>query len=143
MPDLDTLKSLLVRVREAAGSDNRLGNDLKELARGPVIEGAQFSGVLFWSHGCPTSSIDAALELVERTLPGWTYTLTRYAGMNGSRSECSICGPIPPGTEYVMGQEAATLPLAALQAMLTALIAQAERTDKAMSDLAASDADLI
>lgn len=65
----DELVALKKRVDEATGFDGGLGDDIWELVRDPA------SGSLFRTSGNPITSIDTALALVERILPGWHWSL--------------------------------------------------------------------
>ena len=64
-----------------------------------------------------TSSIDAALALVERMLPGWDWALQKTG-------KVSTCWLNPPGTHLGRTIHAATAPIAILKALVAALIAQ-------------------
>lgn len=85
MTKLDKLRDIAKRLKEAAGPDREL--DLKLCMYGHSIlhqgeadaylmlpVGSKHSPRLYPKHF--TLSIDAALVLVERTLPGWRWTVT-------------------------------------------------------------------
>ena len=106
-----TISSLLSRVRAASGPDRELDADIWQ--------------ALCWKHhwreiakGTPfTGSIDAAVALVERVLPGCSLTILRdWGGLNRCRIWTDDITPAPP---YV--GTASSLPLAILAALLSAL----------------------
>jgi hypothetical protein len=126
------LQSLLERVK-AAGEyrDRELDADIAE-ALGFKIEWKQQNytmdmyPVITWPPGrepCPefSRSIDAAVALVERVLPGMDGAIAWSRDMR----TCEFARPHP--LDNIVA-EAKTLPLAILAALLTALIAKQERT---------------
>ncbi len=92
-------------------------------ADGSRIEPGNASDMLVHEY---TGSIDAALALVERMLPGWDY------GMDRDQGEF-IVTLTAAGASMAKGHqaEAATLPLAILTALLNALIARTPATGAA------------
>lgn len=68
-----------------------------------------------------TASIDAALSLVEKKLPGWTYTVDASAPESGIDFDL-----FPPGRADKCSVTAKSLPLAILIALLRALQEKAE-----------------
>lgn len=82
-------------------------------------------GVRMWDFGSSeiTASIDAAIALVERKLPGWAWKVIREEGYNG----CVIRNA--PKLEIVapsVSCHGPTLPLAIISALLRALLAKGE-----------------
>jgi hypothetical protein len=73
-----------------------------------------------------TSSIDAAVALVERVLPGFGYMIRRHETTFGTRACCSLLAPSTGEHGDTWDVWAATTPLAILDALLTALLAQAQ-----------------
>lgn len=72
----------------------------------------------FW-----TTSIDAALALVERVLPGWKWSLTTLTTSIGgfSQPEAFVCPPdLPGGAEITAVASAPTPPLALVIALVRA-----------------------
>lgn len=127
------LSALLEKVKAAKGADEALDLDIARACAPNVIcmrhnnEANTNEPFTYWKY---TGSIDAALALVERCLPGWHGALTWMPawGENDALHCCEI-GPMawtgdePP--DNVIGQ-AATPALAILAALLTALIAKQE-----------------
>jgi hypothetical protein len=147
MTDLPTLTSLLERVEKAEGPDRELDNDIfRALALTDEWSGKRVSkwfidaGTGWWS--CHTddgwlhqevqlsprysSSLDAALALVEEKLPGCNGLL-----MFGEphRNPIMRLAPLYPDGRHPVEAGGATLPLAVLSALLRALIAQKETAD--------------
>lgn len=121
MTDRKTLEALLKRVEEAGGGSRDLDRDIWQ-AFDAAAAGAphgEMPGTFY------TSSIDAALALVERVLPGWTYALdnagrTFHCELNSNTGRFLLQGDIERHAS------APAAPLAILIAMLHALIAQTE-----------------
>lgn len=115
MPDLtDRLKELLARVEGASGPDREISRDLHWLFIGPMTDG--------WPPPY-TYSIDAALALVERVLPGWGFKCEAGLGYGISVT----IGHVGPNKLYDRPEgwgEGSTLPLAILAALLNAKISQ-------------------
>lgn len=113
--DLATLRALKERCEAAAGSDRELDHDL-------IVHFAGSGNLMAMLRHYPlTSSIDAALALVERVLPGAGYDLDYVPGGD------PLCG-CRIFQDDVLGNasgEGATLPLAALSALFDALISRA------------------
>lgn len=131
-----SLSDLLARVEAATGPDRELDDSLA-LASGwhpPGVDPRLFSNPdthRLYAHHAPafTASLDAALALCERVLPGWRWTLDSESNREG----------VPrgkPGASVYIDQydpdapfhsaEAPTPALALLAAMLKALDAQAK-----------------
>ncbi len=140
--DITTLQSLRDRVANAPGPDRHADTLIAHGIDGWTIK--KIGGKPHFSHpeevpvardGKPsnypsyTSSIDAALALVERVLPGWEdftgFNPDHY--FNGKRG-CAYCVLSLDDKKYSV--VAHTRPLAIILATLDALIAQAkEKTD--------------
>lgn len=123
--DKDGLASLLERVREAKGPDRQLAMDFAAFVLNgewrPYAEGKRNK----WLYGTTGKvicygpeeserwfvSIDASLTLVERLLPGWTYTI--------NHRHCEL--QHPKLREKDARGFGATPPLAILAALLSAL----------------------
>lgn len=106
------IAGLLDRVRAATGPGRDIDWDLDEAMTGEVPD----------FHGCLryTASVDAALALMERKLPGTLISLTQML----SGWQASIIEPDPEALGMVMNDHFAdgtTAPLAILAALLTAL----------------------
>ena len=142
---LPTLRSLLQRVEAATGADKQLDAEIVAtvLSKEPVtIRQSPFNGAWcayvagdngkerLWPEPSPfremtvgvTASVDAALALVEKALPGWLPDRLRW-GNDDVAFEI-----IGPEVENVEGY-GRTASLAILAAALTALIAQAEKAE--------------
>ena len=148
MTDITTLESLRQRVREASGPDRQIDiaifkwqypeyeNFIK--GRGGLIHpndgcDARVLSDVRWSPY--TASIDAALGLVEKVLPGW-----RFRNMHTPDKDAHHLNPerwyvvqLCPSL-YMSGVTAkalskTNLPLAILDALLTALIEQERDND--------------
>lgn len=133
------LKALLERVKTATGPDHDLDADLW-LA---VVPGASRKNLLAdWPEEAPlweyhdaernvmfraglvpslTASIDAALSLVERVMPGWHFNLTNFPW-----PVADMITPTADDKEWAkhFSAKGATLALAILSALLTALVAK-------------------
>jgi hypothetical protein len=107
------LVPLLERVKAATGPDRALECDLVEAFISASEAGAHFNFDLAAYRY--TASIDAALALVERVLPGWQVNVSAF----GNVAEASLGGRgvYPP-------IQAPTPPLAILVALLTAIISK-------------------
>lgn len=132
----ETLNALLERIEKAEGPDRELDGELCRILLGWTYEKMKGDRVPYWrtprnaglyymreSGPLPlTSSLDAALTLVERELPGWNPIIGRHrdAGDRGDRWRGTL---IPPdarlGTFALWG---ATPALALLAALLRAKI---------------------
>jgi hypothetical protein len=108
--DRDALIALRERVREAEGADRQLDKDVYILAlRAAGVTTPPFA---YWGMISQyTASIDAALALVERVLPGCGYSLEKDEGRFLASLEVSRCM-----------EEGKSHPLAILDALLSALI---------------------
>lgn len=77
-----------------------------------------------------TASIDAALALVEKTLPGWCYAIQSVVLGKDTLNHIPWCGLASGYWSGVFDEHegrGATLPLAILAALLTALIAEQQQ----------------
>jgi len=130
---MSDLAELLERVKAATGPDEALGEDIWVA----VVPGATRRNIMaewpgerpIWEFSDPerntiarftpriTMSIDAALALTERVLPGWTW-------MMENSTEKSFVLWKPKAIRATVNEFAVTLPLAILAALLSALIAQ-------------------
>lgn len=154
MTGSEQVRALLKRVEEATGPDSALDDALLELIRSPSLSLKQIteagergetvlSGVIWWNHGSPTASVDSALALVERVLPGWSYMLdTRpvkaadYPEWRGN-VRVRLYGPGLVAASFEVSAMAghhseafgATPPLAVLCALLRAKLAQSETAE--------------
>jgi hypothetical protein len=161
-PDVNSsLKELLERVEKAEGADREIDgavyvalecipNDGRKGANGMTFN-RQFAphlrneGGKLWPttiHDAPyyTASLDAALALCERVLPGWEWQVI-YAPKHCDGAGCSyagVCDEIgdPMHSVALAGKRPA---LALLSAMLRALISEGgiSRSAPSLSDLAA------
>jgi hypothetical protein len=126
----DVLRSLRERVEGASGGDRELDADMssalldsqvkrkRELLPSYVHHFGDGEWVLIPAY---TASLDAALGLVERCLPGWEWILGRHNTKAGERSGTRFRGTlIQPGGELTAcwGHTPA---LALLSALLSAL----------------------
>jgi hypothetical protein len=131
MTDLPTLKSLLERVEKATGPDSALDVaiactllDARQHKAWNAANGLRPRGApplpddVFWMrHARPyTSSLDAALALVEEKLPGWDWSLHFDNGE-------ALAGIQPPSEDGCNFSDCsgATPALALLHALLRAL----------------------
>lgn len=137
---LTTLRDLCARVEMAEGADNRLNGDLalafgfieaKTYRRGQGLYADRFyeraRGIMpIYEAPAYTSSIDAAVGLVERLLPGQQWTLGR--DLQHGHWVASLNALDEAGAPYSLSCWIAnTSPLALLYALLTALISQEEQ----------------
>jgi len=116
MTDRQTLSDLLEKVRACEGADREVDRLIVEAF------GTKPSGIPVCANilgiGAFTSSVDAALALVERVLPGWWWAVGQYSGgaasanvsRDGKRHGPDVMAPTPA--------------LALLAALLTALLAE-------------------
>lgn len=146
---MSDLKALLERVKAATGPDRTIDRDLSVLPGGPNFvkerdghiayfrhsdtdergrtmafasgpTGSDFDGLNESAWPFYTASIDAALALVERMLPGWPWV----ASSLGEEDCPSAAVTTPDGDFDDFTCSAATPPLALLAALLSALIAR-------------------
>lgn len=119
----EALKALAERVEGATGPSSDLDHDIHAwmvAAVGTPMERDSYWGPL--SRRPPySSSIDGALGLVERVLPGWSKDI--YIADNGSAVK--LASPLPRSVEH-WGTSRTTAPLAILAALLRALLAKGE-----------------
>ncbi len=136
------LEGLLDRVRAAMGPNRELDHEIALTLRSPGFrsqtypEWAHRSGLspsVMWSclqydaGGNPekvsayTSSIDAAVALVERCFPGWKWGVHPHAQAGLYRAHVTKSSPFRPMPNI---GDAGTPPLAIVAALLSALIAQ-------------------
>ncbi len=121
MADVDTLRGLLERVKQATGPDRRLDGDIQEWSEAPFLlilpDHVRWNGA-----GTPppwSGSLDAALALAEGMLPE---KLGVVSFGRGAWQRVDFVGA--DGVE--LHAVARTGPLAVLAIILKALIAQAE-----------------
>jgi hypothetical protein len=111
------LSELLAKVQAASGPDRELDiANTKALVHGKFYQTPETAGPY-------TSSIDAALALVERVLPGWWYHMAK--GRLSPSEPLFACALYPPGASDPQldrePEEASTQPLAIIKALLTAI----------------------
>jgi hypothetical protein len=148
---MSQLEELLERVRAAKDADQSLDADICVDLQygGGGSEGAvnvrtdpDWEGELLFEIGTEdcvnpippiTASIDAALALVERVLPGWAWMVQKIEGVptRGALRDCEADLWIPSAKTQGLKRErarsdGATHALAILAALLSALIAQRE-----------------
>ena len=123
----EELRELLDRVQKATGPD-------REIDKALLWAVGRFSwrGMNYWSEAGEmwpdrlstffTASIDAAVALVERVLPGWSLQMNLSEGLT---HPCVVMGRSHP-TNKTVAMEHFTLPLAILSAMLSAVLATTE-----------------
>jgi hypothetical protein len=128
---MTNLQELLERVEKATGEDRQLDGDILKALIHPNAD-MRHDGDAYWlpdveMHGFETpyytSSIDAALSLVEEKLPGWGYDLH---GGGADRKIYVTLWHADEKSRFLNGR-GATLPLALLNALLRALISKEEK----------------
>lgn len=148
-PDLAALRDLLARTQTATGPDRDLDRAIAYAFSTSKTDIPFAGGVL--GIGSFTSSLDNAIRLAEQALPGCSYTSTKYGRTNvftlhepPENPNGRIADPGSWARQH-HGGGVTTMPLAILEAVLTALVSQAERQQHAaaLSELAASDAELL
>lgn len=107
------LHELLRRVEAATGKDDELGCDIID-ALLPVAD----ERLTMYVGRCPTASIDAALALVERALPGAEYRISTLYGV------ASAALPLNDDNLSCGRRKDNNVALAILAALLRARIAQ-------------------
>ena len=118
------ISELIERVRAATGPDRELDEAIRFYF--------DPKGSRYYSESSAyTASIDAALALVERCLPGCGYVI----GMGRETPDeplgaCAIYSGLSGDSKELAEEEAPTLPLAILLALLTALQSTHFRTDE-------------
>lgn len=143
MTSVEELRALKERVEAATGPDRAIdkaiygGLSLRADWGGDLSNhGYGCCAFVAWGPAPLSGSIDAALGLVERVLPGWGGTLvldppsvwlrpTSAAEIEHYRKTGFFPNPVPNRADGPI--EAATLPLGILSALLSALIARAEK----------------
>jgi hypothetical protein len=130
MPKSSEIEGLLSRLEAATGPDRELDHRLQ----GILVNDGNFghyagleewvtAGMEFgWNTPAYTASIDAALALVERLLPGWRRRLEEPHGDGGWRA--SLIWPDQEDVVRAKVAEAPTAPLAILLALFRALSAR-------------------
>lgn len=114
---MTALTELLARVKAAKGADRELDIALTDALLSPSSSTSPF-----------TSSLVAAIALVERLLPGWCRQLVRHRISGSWRNDVCLWDPDEADEDVgACESEGATLALAIIAALLRALIAQ-ERT---------------
>lgn len=99
---------LLERVKAARGADMLLSNDMWR-----ALRGQEPGSILYHETPDVTASIDAAIALVERVLPGWRWNIGHDAN---DELHATIWHGVTEQDEY-----GATAPLAILAALLLSL----------------------
>lgn len=139
------LTALLERVRNATGPDRRLNiylhvllnNDGRLGDYASVDEYANSAIQLGWNTPAYTASVDAALALVERVLPGCGLAIDREPpAKGGAAAGAAVNGWIgedgPDGRAWEhFDATGPTFPLAILTALLLALTSNQEGNDEA------------
>ena len=119
-PQASALAGLLERVRAATGPDRVLNGDVL-MAFGWASDGGiaiDPEGRRVFQIPDATLSLDAALALVERVLPGWVWTvMTDYGDLCRAR----LYGEVNGGRDHGVQADGATPALALLAALLSAL----------------------
>jgi hypothetical protein len=118
------LSELLAKVQAASGADRTLDLDLARALVPDVIVLKHDNGAnvphVYWKY---TGSIDDALALVERVLPGWWYHMAKKR--LSPDEPLFACALYPPGASDPQldqePEEASTQPLAIIKALLTAI----------------------
>lgn len=140
------LLELQSRVRTATGESPEIEGDIALLLEGWTYEKMKGDRQPYWrkpgalefymrSPGGPppyTSSIDAALGLVARVLPGWNYQIMQQ---RGDHTPFFLARIATVTDDDVTGFDAVNdhgAPLAILDALLSALIAQSEASLRAV-----------
>lgn len=139
---MDEIRELLERLKAATGPDKILDRDVlcaidgwsyekRGRDRQPWMYGAKGErrdppGVGVFGAPRPTASIDAALALTERLLPGWVFDHVGQdaAGSRGQMHHMGWTAEISDGAGEPCAFQgmAPTLPLAILSALLSALL---------------------
>lgn len=112
------------RVGKATGADRRLEIDIWRALDGGEEAYAAGRTPLPWLNNY-TESVDAALGLVERLLPGSEMTMLLNHAPRDWQTACIRVAPL----KSVCGEEA-TLPLAIIAALLRALKSLSENTNE-------------
>lgn len=123
MSNLNTLRALEARLAAATGADRELSTDIN---RALLVQSSA-------RHRGPhvTASIDAAVELIERALPGWGWSVRCFMAA-GSRSGIyeAVVWHREPAEGFTATDSSAALALC--RAIIRALIiAEIERLDRA------------
>lgn len=140
MTDISKLRKLLERVESATGPDRYIDNDMMWMFCEPFIGWENVGGWWMrnivtgeekrWTYVDPpafTSSIDVAIALCERVLPGWSYEI-RASG-TGDKGQATVWDPMQcpgAGNEY-RSTDNANPALALDAATLRAKIAMLEK----------------
>lgn len=154
MADLEMLKGLLARVRDASEGSRDLNEAIhgalrpedpfwRAICEGRRLHAAGRSDQLICATGCNmradswardahvqdhSGSVDAAVALVGRVLPGWSWEVRR-SGF-GTPAQAILHDPMQqpaPGYDTRVDHPAGVPALALCAALLSALIAQAEQ----------------
>lgn len=129
----EQIAGLLGRVEAATGPDRELGREIMlTLGWQRTCIGHFYGPLYYWSppgragrgydeDKLPdaTASVDAALLLIERVLPGWADTTYSKTTTHGPRAVL-----VNPDYRIQVGADGATRPLALLAALLKALLPQ-------------------
>lgn len=126
-PKSSPIADLLERVKAASGPDRGLDDAILEATNphrnrgGPYTSWRAAAWAFCWDTRI-TASLDAALALVERVLPGSTWSV-------GNRSRGAQAYMMRAPGLTLIGGNAPTPALALLAALIQALIAKGERED--------------
>lgn len=125
------LTALLERVRNAVGSSRDLDRAIHVATNPPLRSGLRFGNVPAY-----TASVDDALALAERVLPGWVVAdlrqNSRHAGDPWGCTLAIYYGSSPSKNRLASsGYDFQTAPLALLTALLLALTSNQEGNDEA------------
>ena len=133
---MTTLTALLARITEARGPDRELDVAIADALGFYIATNAEnlSEELRLWHmrQYCPqvTSSIDAALGLVEKVLPGWTFTIGQNQWHKNFVSTLRWLDHTATTTavevKETLGQHPTSAPLAILSALLRAKIDQGE-----------------
>jgi hypothetical protein len=129
-PNLPTLQALLARVEGGGGEDRALDAEIALHLGEAFCMRRWYSDAVWqfrWQADCEweplphfTTSLDAAVALVERRLPGWGRMILKDA--DGPRA---FAGLFPPGPDPIKyNGEAGDEPRALIAALIQAKIAQ-------------------
>jgi hypothetical protein len=128
----EELSALIERVRGLKGADRDVDAAMAKIAGWhPNGYGCKMPDDVpaYWysdAFGLPsyTGSVDAAIDLAERVLPGWSYELTKTKHCVAEMWLADENGFVSGNYPHVKPVEAATLPLAIILALLLSLQSQ-------------------
>jgi hypothetical protein len=128
---MTTLKELAAMLDAAAGPAREIDNKIATVLDGwSASDVVGFYDLMHTHKPLPkyTSSIDAALALVERLLPGWAFNVCFRAAGDTTGDDAGWSVELRRPYEWLPFSTAPTAPLAILKALVAAMIAQ-EKTD--------------